>query len=418
MQSRLLFKVLQLRQRLWAKPALYCFLAIIAAFVAQVADRTPIGDALPEVAPETIQTLLTIISSSMLAVATFAVGSMLASYSSASSSATPRAFALVIADDVSQTALSSFIGAFIFSIVAIVALKSGLYERGGLFVLFLLTLTIFAWVVLTFVRWVDSIARLGRLSTTIDKAEAAALQSMNERRRRPFLGGVRKTSGNSLEGESVHCRKIGYIQHIDMEHLQRVASDHDLHVMIEAMSGTFLAPGRPLVRLDSGKPGDEDFANRIADAFVIGENRTFEGDPRFGLIVLAEIAARALSPAVNDPGTAIVIVGRFVRLLANWAEPVPRDERDECRFDRVIVPEITVSEMFDDAFTAISRDGAGSVEFGIRLQKAYAALSTIDHPGMKEAAREHSALSIKRAKQKLTLDEDVDRLTRIAASVQ
>lgn len=38
---------------------------------------------------------------------------------------------------------------------------------------------------------------------------------------------------------------------------------------------------------------------------------------RFGLIALSEIACRALSPAVNDPGTAIAIIGRFVRLWAN-----------------------------------------------------------------------------------------------------
>ena len=56
-------------------------------------------------------------------------------------------------------------------------------------------------------------------------------------------------------------------------------------------------------------------------AFIVGDDRTFREDPRFGLVTLAEIAARALSPAVNDVGTAIDIVGTFVRLLARWAEP-------------------------------------------------------------------------------------------------
>lgn len=74
-----------------------------------------------------------ITSGSMLGVATFAVGSMLADYSSASNSATPRSFPLIIADDVSQNALSSFIGAFIFGIVAYVALENGYYGPAGRF---------------------------------------------------------------------------------------------------------------------------------------------------------------------------------------------------------------------------------------------------------------------------------------------
>ena len=301
MKTRIVHSILQLRKRLWAKPALYCFLAVVASLLAQAADYWSAGSLLPEITPDTIQTLLTIISSSMLAVATFAVGSMLASYSSASASATPRAFALVLADDVSQTALSSFIGAFIFSIVSIVALKTGLYGRGGLFVLFVLTLAIFAWVILTFVRWVDNIARLGRLGTTIDKAEAAARTTLRERRLMPFLGGVEKTGGTELRGARVFCDDIGYVQYVDMKALQAIAEDHELRIMVDAMPGSFLAPGRPVVILDTDADPDEKLARRIANAFVIGENRTFDEDPRFGLIVLSEIAARALSPAVNDP---------------------------------------------------------------------------------------------------------------------
>lgn len=414
MKTRFVHYVFQLRKRLWAKPLLYCAVAVGASFVARAADYGSIGNLLPEIDPDTIQTLLTIISSSMLAVATFAVGSMLASYASASGSATPRAFALVLADDVSQTALSSFIGAFIFSIVSIVALKTGFYGRGGHFVLFVLTLAIFAWVVLTFVRWVDNIARLGRLGTTINKAEAASLASLKERRLMPFLGGVGKTASTALDGAKIFCDDIGYVQYVDMPALQAVAKEHDIRIMVDAMPGSFLAPGRGLVTLDAKGDVDKKINKRIINAFVIGENRTFDEDPRFGLIVLSEIAARALSPAVNDPGTAIVIIGRFVRLFAAWAKPVLDDEKTVEKYDRVVVPTLVLAEMFDDAFTAIARDGAGAVEVGIRLQKAFLSLSTLDYPGFPEQARRHSALALERAKNGLSLPDDFTRLERIA----
>ena len=417
MNSRLIFHILQLRKRLWAKPLLYCLLAVGAVFIAQLADRWGIGEHVPEITEDTILTLLTIISSSMLAVATFAVGSMLSAYSSASGSATPRAFTLVLEDDVSQMALSSFIGAFIFSIVSIVALKTGFYDRGGLFVLFAMTLMIFAWVVLTFVRWVDNIARLGRLGTTIDKAEAAARDSLDQRRRMPFLGGVKKTPDKTLEGPKILGDEIGYVQHIDMESLQKLAKKHDLQIMVDAMPGSFVAPGRTIAVMDSKEEPDEDVRRAILKAFLIGDNRTFEADPRFGLIVMSEIAARALSPGVNDPGTAIVIIGRFVRLFARWSEPLDNDEEVVEKFDRIVVPALSLSEMFDDAFTAIARDGAGSVEVGIRLQKAFAALSTIEYSGMKAEARRHSSLALDRAKTAISLSEDYSRVERFAQTI-
>ena len=70
----------------------------------------------------------------------------------------------------SLNALSSYIGAFIFSIVALIASENGYYDKAGRFALFALTVMVFAIVIVTFVGWVDRIARLGRLGAIIDKA--------------------------------------------------------------------------------------------------------------------------------------------------------------------------------------------------------------------------------------------------------
>ncbi len=125
--------------------------------------------------------LLKVVSASMLVRSVFAVGSMLAAYQSACSSATPRAFALVVSDDVSQSALSTFIGAFIFSIVAQLALMNGYYDNAGRFFLFIITIFVFGLVIIGFLKWVDGIARLGRLSTTIAKVEKAAGEALLRR---------------------------------------------------------------------------------------------------------------------------------------------------------------------------------------------------------------------------------------------
>lgn len=411
MHGRLSFWIAQLRERLWVKPLGYCLAAIGAVFAAWLADRIDHGLIVPLITSETIEKLLTIISSTMLAVATFAVGSLVSAYASASGSATPRAFALVVADGPSQTSLSSFIGAFIFSIVAIIAVRTDLYQPTGLFVLFVLTLIIFAWVIGTFVRWVDNIARLGRVGNTIEKAEAAACSMIEARCAQPFLAGRPADPDAPLNGREIHTPDIGYICYIDMQRLQEIAEQADAEIEILALPGSFMAPDRALaIAAGSGGMVDDETAAAIAGAVVTGDKRTFEEDPRFGVVVLSEIAARALSPGVNDPGTAITIIDSMVRLLTRWAGCSRAAELSEPKFDRVRIPELRTEDLFDDAFTAIARDGSGVVEIGIRLQSAFRSLASLGNAQMRTEARRHAQLALRRFETGLMLESDLARV--------
>ena len=97
-----------------------------------------------------IETLLKVIAAAMLGIAIFAVGAMVSAYPSASSTATPRSLPRVIADDVSQNALSAFLGAFVYSIVALIALQNGYYAEAGHLFLLVLTLAVLAFVIANF----------------------------------------------------------------------------------------------------------------------------------------------------------------------------------------------------------------------------------------------------------------------------
>ena len=414
MGDRLRFLLNRINERLWVRPLAMCVLSTAVVFLAKTADNTGIGQLVPAITPDSIETLLTIISTSMLVISTFAVASMVSAYASASSTATPRSFSLVIADDVSQNALSTFIGAFIFSVVALIALKNGYYDRAGRFALFALTLMILATVVITFVSWVDRIARLGRLGGTIDKVEAATAAALQRRRRAPTLRGVPAGPCQS-GGQAIYGGSIGYVQRIDVAALQTYAEESRARITVAALPGNFSAPGRALayVTADSGDLSDID-ARQIAQAFRLGDHRQYDEDPRFGLIVLSEIASRALSPAVNDPGTAIGIIGTFVRLFALWSEPIEEGDTRISECDRVEVPRISLRDMFDDAFTAIARDGAGAIEVAGRLQKALESLVSIGDAQMRDAAIHHSRLALARAEKVLSIPEDLEVVRKLA----
>ena len=223
--------------------------------------------------------------------------------------------------------------------------------------------------------------------------------------RQPFTGRLR---GPRRAAKQCSRRAWGYVQLIDIAVLQAWAVENEAWVLVAALPGTFAAPDRVLAYV-STRPGDR---NRIdykgvVESFLIGSDRLFDDDPRFGLVVLSEIAGRALSPAVNDPGTAIDIVGTLVRLFSLWGEPAMVGDEDAPKYDRVEVPEVSVRDMFDDAFTAIARDGAGVVEVSVRLQKALHSLASIGDAEMREAAEYHGQLALKRAHIALELAEDL-----------
>lgn len=416
MNDRWRFLLNRIGEHLWIRPLVVCMASIGLALLARMADGTSASDYLPDVTKDSVELLLNILSASMLVIATFAVGSMVAAYSSASNRATPRSFPLVIADDVSQNALSTFVGAFIFSIIAHIAIKNGYFGPAGRFVLFALTLILFATVIVTFLRWVDSIARLGRLGATIRMVEASAQDALQRRRVAPRMGGV--PVGRSASTDvPVYVDVIGYVQQVDIAAIQTVAEAKGLRLRLAALPGTFVAPGRALVFVVDGVDRLSDaVADELRATFTIGRDRTFDEDPRFGLVVLSEIACRALSPAVNDPGTAIDVVGSLVRLLADWCTPPSDHDGDasEPLFSRVEVAELSMNDMFDDAFRAIARDGAGIIEVVVRLQKALQALTAICDENVREVALRQALSARARAEATLTASEDLTLLHHVS----
>ncbi len=412
--ARVSFLINRIQERLWVKPLLFSALSIASVFGARLADHTDLDRIVPQISRETVDTLLSVMASGMLVMAIFAVGSMVAAYASASNTASPRSFSLVIADDSSQKALSAFVGAFIFSIVALVAIKEGYYGKAGLFILFLLTISVFAMVIFTFVRWVDCIARLGRLGNTLDKVEKATADALT-RCKKASASHAAAFDLTRVTGHGVFSDSVGYVRRIDVAELQTWAEKADTRITVMVLPGSFVTPERPVAYIDNNYPAFTDADHRLlSEAFQIGRERKFDEDPRFGLIVLSQIAGRALSPAVNDPGTAIDIIGILVRLFLLWGAASEKTAASEVTYNRVAVPSLSVQDMFDDAFTAISRDGSGSVEVMIRLQKALKTLAAAGDNAMHHTAVLHSQRALFCAQKALVLPDDLAGVRKIA----
>jgi uncharacterized membrane protein len=351
----------------------------------------------------------------MLAVTTFSLTTMVSAYGAATSQVTPRATKLLREDTTTQNVLATFIGSFLFALLGIVALATGLYGDQGRVTLFVFTIGVIVLIVVTLLRWIEHLSAFGRVDDTSRRVEEAAAEALEGWVEAPCLG-ARLLSGpdDIPQGATpVHDARIGYVQHIDVGVLQEWAEAHDGEVFVVAVPGSYVEPSRPVAWVTGGDGDDAD--GLIAEAFVVANGRSFYQDPRFGLSVLAEIASRALSPAVNDPATAIDVIGRAVRVLAGCADFDGRPGR-EVPCPRVAVPTLDVSDFFNDVFAPIARDGATLVEVHMRLLKALAMLARMGE-NFREPAQRLARLARAHADTALALEADRNVLRRLAAEV-
>ena len=375
---------------LWLKPAVGSVAAVLFALLAALGNRLIPPGTLPEIDAETLDSLLEVIASSMLAVSTFSLSIMVAAFASASSNATPRASELVIGDEGTHTAIASFISAFIYSLIAKTALGLEYYGPTGRFLLFISTIAVLVFLIVTLIRWVKTLSRLGRMSNTLDKIESAAAGAMRAHRLAPGLGAH---SGPSTQpaGHAVHAAGVGYIRHVDMQLLQDEACDRDIRMHIRVRPGSLVHAGTVLLVVEGGALAPAD-AERLRNAFVTGALRSFDQDPRFGLIVLSEVAQRALSPAVNDPGTAIAVMNALTRVLVDAYPsddaPAPPDH------DRLTIVDLDEGDFVRQGFEQIARDGAGIVEVLVRMIKLLAAVADQAGGTIAAAARRQAEAAI------------------------
>jgi uncharacterized membrane protein len=412
MFARLRFKVSKASRGIWFRPVIS-----VLASIAAVAASLLLGPVVPPtvaraLGADGVDRILEILASGMLAVAIFSLTTMVAAMQAASEGATPRVRALLIEDRTAQNAISTFIGAFLFSLLAIAALSAGFYDVSERFVLLVFTLCLIAVVVITLIRWIQALSHIGGVDEAVDRTERATRAAIAAAR--PTHGRTRPDAATP-DGHAVHADAIGFVQHVDERKLADAAERLDTELHVIAGFGAYVDP-KAILAVLADEP-DENARHAIRSAFIIGTERSFDRDPRYGLCVLSEIASRALSPAVNDPGTAMDVLTTLTRILVTWRDAERRAPPDEVRCPRLSLPPIEPREMVGDSFRAIARDGAGMVEVQVRLQKVLATLAAVDPLLFGDAARDMSAEALMRARRAMPHASDVARVDAAAARV-
>ncbi|TXH68438.1 MAG: DUF2254 domain-containing protein [Thiothrix sp.] len=407
----------KLSNKLWLRPALAGLfaisMAVFAYYVGYAYNSSQLGLNIDE---SSLVSLFSIFASSMLSVATFTVSAIVAAASSVSNSTTYRATQYVLGDKKAQLVLSAFIAAFIYSIIGILSLKAFTYGHTGRFVLFLGLIVIVSFVLIAFINWVDHAMTLGRQESILNRLTDVALDSITPE----VVNGFGATVWDEKipeHSKAIYPRRYGYIVGLDAASLQEIAEEADCYLVITTRPGELSDPTQPIVYVTPSSAVTEELVSEIQESFVSANRRYPEADIRYNLINLAETADRALSSAVNDPGTAINVITRQTRILAKWAE-VQQQVADEApKYPRLSILPTHASELVSDSFAPIARDGAGVIEVGVRLQKALQTVARLGNSDLAAAAKDLSAVAMEFANQALVVESQRQRLAKVASQI-
>jgi uncharacterized membrane protein len=359
------------RGSLWVLPGASLIAALVLGALlsrVQVSTHAPVHHLLFQGTEDDARNLLIGIVGAVITIIALVLGLTLVALQLSSTQYSPRVLRNFLRDRPNQVFLSVIVATFAYSaggLYAVVAAPSGpatSYPQ----------LAVTVAIVLLFVSlgalifFLDHLAHSIQIDRLMAGIEHATIQVI--RQESPGVGpgsGPGQAPAPPVWAVTIPARRNGYVQTVHPGRLLPLAEQLQVTVQIAPLIGDYVVAGRPIAHAwrtspEQPPPDPAALAAPLQDAIRIGYQRTLQQDVRFGMRQLVDIALRALSPAVNDPYTAIQAIHRLTVLLCALG-PLPLGDYQltgTTDASRVIVHAPAFADYADLACSLIRRYGA------------------------------------------------------------
>ena len=395
-----------LRRSLWLYPVLAVGAALVVAPLVRWVDRVT-GWAWLGLTPDGARSILGAFTSSMLTFLVFVVSSMLIVVQLASAQLTPRVIAMVFAAPRVKWVLAAFTFAYTYTIAAAGRIDEVTPQLPVALAvaLNLASIAVFFW-------FAQNLGYSLRPISVLVSVAAEGLSVIEHVYPEPFDPREKPTSWAPLApGSDVidHPGMSGVVLAFSQPDLVALAERADATVELIPQVGDFLARGEPLFRVSrGGRPIDP---AGLCACVAVGPERTLEQDPRFAFRIIVDIASKALSPAINDPTTAVLAVDQLHRLLKDVGKrrldagqtPDPHGR------NRLVYRTPDWADFVTLAVSEIRHFGAGSLQVARRLRAMLEHLLRILPEARHDALRQELDLLQCAARRLFPDDQDLTR---------
>jgi uncharacterized membrane protein len=317
-----------LQVSLWFRPALAAVLALLLAEalsrVTVVEDGAVFGLVFTGSA-DTASTVLQTIATALITVTGLTYSTAVVALQVATGQYTPRLLRNFLADRGNQTVLAGLVATFVFALVLLRRVRAAgngqeaIVPTIGVTVAILMALGCVGLLVFFF-HHVTTQLRVETVMEDVVRLTLEAIDRVHPERdddHQPV-----DLPDPPADALTLRTRRSGHLQSVDLDGLRAIACDTGLDIRLRPAIGDHLTAGTTLawawvVDADGQPDVDPDeLERRCHTAMHIGRDRSLDVDPAFGMREIVDIAVRAMSPAINDPTTAVMAVQELTVILA------------------------------------------------------------------------------------------------------
>jgi uncharacterized membrane protein len=324
--------------------------------------------------PAVAQVILSDIATSTMTVVSIVFAILLMTLTLASMQFSPRIIVSLARDRVTQWTLGIFLGTFLYCMAALPAAHSMPAPFAPVLTVMVAILLAILCVALLlfFIHHISQAISVNHIVDRIASETEAVIDEVMPALRRDIHMETSDSTVPIVWETSLLNEVAGYIRFIDLKQLLTIAASNHVKIQVIRRAGQFVPASTPLLRVNKADRLSSELASAFRAAFDFGPTRTLQQDIEFGVLQIVDIALKAISPAVNDPTTAVGCIDQLSRILIRFASrELPESRLYDLRgVARVHIQWIDFSKLLDSAFGQIRMYSESDVAVSLRLLRA------------------------------------------------
>lgn len=305
----------------------------------------------------------------ILSLMVFSFSMVMVVLNNAAASLSPRVIPGLISSKGHQKTLGIYLGSILYALLLITTIEQGNSDRVpslGVLITLVLGITCLG----LFVHFIRSISQSIQVEHILSNLYSASLEKLDA----CSLGAASQDAEPQWPDDSgwvtVNAQRNGYFKELNVNEVNALLQRHQVRMTVLAHRGFFVSEGHPLFRLE--RPLEDAICQQLLDCFDFFIEEYASTHYFFGCRQMSEIAVKALSPGINDPGTAIKTVDLLSVLLSRR---LALPERDFASLPdeppRLCYQELSLDQMLLQLLGPIRAYGAADLGVLVGLLQAF-----------------------------------------------
>lgn len=338
-------------------PTVLSLIGTIFAFVMIYAESLGVSDYLIEEAPllvvndtETARNLLTTFVAGLISIMVFSFSMVMILLSQASSNFSPRVLPGLISNRRHQVILGIYNSSLLYCIFTLVSIEpdGDKYQLPGFSVL--LAIFFMTFCLGAFIYFIHSISQEIQINNIMSRIFSVAKKRLKE------LVNNQTDEKNKFPSTdnwtTLNSKKSGYFQDISLSAMANLADEVEMQLEVVPVKGTYVFKNTPVLKMS--KEVDEDTIEKVFSSFHYSKSERIEDNYLLAFKQLTEIAVKAMSPGINDPGTAINAIDYLTELfllrLQKQDQSIYRDKKNN---PVILINTVSFKQLLFNVMTAL-----------------------------------------------------------------